>query len=137
MHLRPDVETTGGTVGLGSGLEGSAPIRVFISYAVREGKEHNAAVRRLAKLLRKNGVDAELDRYAENEGREWSVWMEEEIDRADFVLVVVSPAYRRAADGEALPDEGRGVRGEVGHLRELIYRDRRAGFRKVIPVVLP
>jgi len=110
--------------------------RVFISYA-HDNDDHVESVRRFWELLRAAGVDARLDLPAATVRRDWPVWMMGEFRRAEVILVIASPAYRRRAEGEADPDEGRGVQFEGALLRELIYADRRAWFSRVLPVVLP
>jgi hypothetical protein len=63
--------------------------------------------------------------------------MVQQIRKAERVLVVASPAYARRAQGDAEPNEGRGVQWEARLIREMVYSDERAGLRRVLPVVLP
>ena len=109
---------------------------VFISYA-HDGDQHVESVRKLWQLLRTHGVDARLDVGATAARQDWPVWMMAELKRADFVLVVASPAYRKRAEGEAAADEGRGVQFEGALLRELLYADRPRWFPRILPVILP
>ena len=113
-------------------------VRVFISYAWDvDDPQHGEAVRGLAELLRSQGVDARLDRYAEDEPRDWPLWMMEQFREADFVIVVASAAYRRRADGLADSGEGRGVQFEAAILRDLVLDDRARWSRKILTVLLP
>jgi hypothetical protein len=89
--------------GLPGGLE--AP-RVFVSHA-HDDEEHEDRVRRLWHLLRANGTDARLDLPAAEERQDWTEWMTRQVRDADRVLVVASPEYRRRAEGDAEPGEGR------------------------------
>jgi hypothetical protein len=117
---------------------GAAPApapRVFISYA-RESDEHAEAVRDLWVFLRANGVDARLDRIAAQRRQDWPLWMEEQIDAADHVLVIASPAYGRRAGADAGPDDGAGVQYEARLLRNLFYQQQK-DLSRFIPVVLP
>jgi tetratricopeptide (TPR) repeat protein len=114
----------------------TAPTRVFVSYA-HDSVEHQEAVRGLWILLRSLGVDARLDLPAAERRHDWPIWMLRQVRKADFVLVVASPAYRRRAEGDAGVNEGRGVQFEAALLREELYRDREAGMRKFLPVLLP
>ncbi|WP_410595666.1 SEFIR domain-containing protein [Amycolatopsis sp. lyj-23] len=109
---------------------------VLISYA-QEDETHNEAVRHLAQLLRSNGVEAELDLYAARHRQDWAAWYQQQITRADFVLVIASPEYKEQAEGQGPPSQGRSVSWESLLIREDIYRDRQVALRKYLPVVLP
>ncbi len=109
--------------------------RVFISYA-HESDEHAEAVRDLWVFLRANGVDARLDRVAAQRRQDWTLWMEEQVDAADHILVIASPAYRRRAGPGADPGEGRGVQYEARLLRNLFYQHQQ-DLDRFLPVVLP
>ena len=111
-------------------------VRVFISYA-QDGAEHEDRVRELWVFLRSQGIDARLDLPARERRQDWPVWMLREVRAARFVLVVASPAYKRRAEGDAAPGEGRGVQWEAALIREEVYADREAALEKFLPVVLP
>ncbi len=115
---------------------GRTPLRVFISYS-HESEAHREAVRRLWSLLRECGIEAVLDLPAAAVRQDWTQWMCMQIREADYVLVIASPGYRRGGDGLAAPDDGRGVQFEAGLIRDMVFRDRAAGLRKVLPVLLP
>lgn len=113
------------------------PPRIFISYA-QDDAEHMEAVRQLRDLLHKTiGVAAEWDQNAAERPQEWSLWAQRQIEQADFILVIGSPAYRTRAEGRAAPGTGRGVQWEARLIRELAYADSEAALAKVLPVVLP
>lgn len=112
----------------------AAAIRAFISYA-HDSPEHTELVRRLWVLLRDNGIDARCDLDV-NVRQDWPWWMEAELPRAHYVLVVASPGYAARAT-ERTDDAGRGVEYEASLLRELLYADRRTWFPRILPVVLP
>ncbi|WP_322767000.1 CHAT domain-containing protein, partial [Frankia sp. Cr1] len=130
-----DADETAGLGAVGRS-ENPPPVRVFISYA-HESEAHAEAVRDLWVLLRRFGVDARLDRPAAEQRQDWPLWMIEQVREADFVLVVVSPAYRRRAEGQAGADEGRGVQFEAALIREALYAQRAITLERVLPVVLP
>lgn len=113
-----------------------AAVRVFISYA-HDSAEHIERVRALWEFLRGCGIDAQLDLEAAGRRQDWAEWMEQELARADFVLVVASPQYKLRAGGHTGPRVGRGVRQESVLLREWLYGDRPTWFPKILPVVLP
>jgi hypothetical protein len=111
--------------------------RVFVSYA-HDSVQHKELVRQFATFLRTRvGLDVHLDRWYDDGRRDWSVWAIEQLREADFILVIASPAYRRRADGEAPPDEGRGAQFEAAIIRDNITRNLPSATRRVLPVVLP
>jgi hypothetical protein len=121
--------------GPGAAVDGTPPV-VFISYA-HESDEHKNAVRDLWLVLRDNGVDAKLDAPAAEVWQDWPLWMEEQVDRSAFVLVIASKAYKLHAGATPITDRGRGVQYEASLLREKIYADRATWRGKVLPVLLP
>ena len=124
-----------GSAAPGEGPAGS-PVRVFISYA-HDDQAHEDRVRQLWMFLRGQGIDARLDLPAAEQRQDWAQWMTQEVRDADYVLVIASPDYKRRAEGDAAPDEGRGVQWEARLIREVFYTDQDAGLRRFLPVVLP
>ena len=119
-------------------VEGQAsgrPVRVFLSYA-HDDADHEGRVREFWAFLRGCGVDARLD-LAVADRVDWAQWMTREVQDADRVLVIASPAYKRRAEGDAGPTEGRGVQWEARLIRDVVYADQSAGLRRFLPVVLP
>ena len=112
------------------------PLRVFISYA-HDDAAHEERVREFWFFLRANGIDARLDLQGLEERRDWAEWITHEVRDADRVLVIASPEYRRRAEGDAGPSEGRGVQWESRLIRDRFYADQQAGWQQFIPVVLP
>jgi tetratricopeptide (TPR) repeat protein len=110
-------------------------VRVFISYAWGD-REHEELVRGLWLFLRANGIDARLDLPASEERRDWVQWMSREVRDADRIVVVASSGYKLRAEGDAEPDEGRGVQFESWLIRQRFYADPAAGVRLVLPVLL-
>ncbi|QIS10497.1 toll/interleukin-1 receptor domain-containing protein [Nocardia arthritidis] len=111
-------------------------VRVFISYA-KADRAHSDAVRNLWNFLRQNGIDARLDLPAAGRRQDWPVWMQREIEAADYVLVAASAAYRASSDRRAANGAGRGANYEAALLRELIYADREKWYGRILPVLLP
>jgi len=101
---------------------GTAPLppRVFISYS-HDSLEHMERVKDFANKLRTHGIDSVVDRYFEDTLKiRWSAWMEQEIDAANFVLVVATPGYlHRQKPGEA--ESGGGVNWEGAIITEELY----------------
>jgi hypothetical protein len=110
--------------------------RVFISYA-HDNTEHEERVRAFWLFLRANSIDAKLDLPGSEERRDWAQWMSQQVRRADRILVIASPQYKLRAEGDAEPDQGRGVQWESMQIRDRLLADQRAGLRLVLPVVLP
>ncbi|MFC0108322.1 SEFIR domain-containing protein [Kibdelosporangium aridum] len=111
--------------------------RVFISYA-HDSAEHMEQVREFGTFLRAQiGLEVELDRWFENARRDWSGWAVERLTKADFILVIASPEYRRRADGELPPSIGRGAQFEASILRNAVTEDRIRATERILPVVLP
>lgn len=108
----------------------SAP-RVFISYS-HDSEAHNLRVLELCNRLRDEGVDAHIDRYHESPPEGWPLWMERQIEAADFVLVICTDQYRRHFEGH--DDAGRGVQWEGAIISYALYQSR-APNKTFVPVV--
>lgn len=113
------------------------PPRVFISYA-HDSEQHLRQVHEFAWFLRVDcGIDVRLDVWDADQRRDWSVWVMEQVQEAEFVLVVASPAYKhRAEGGVAERSGGCGVQFEAALLRTLLAKDLEQWVHKVLPVVL-
>ncbi|MEV6824026.1 toll/interleukin-1 receptor domain-containing protein [Amycolatopsis sp. NPDC051102] len=109
---------------------------VFLSYA-HDDPGHKETVRTLAELLVRNGIDADMDQWAGPGRQDWQAWATGLITKADFVLIIASPAYRRAGDGLAKTGDNRGVQAESATIRDLLHQDRRTWTARLLPVVLP
>ena len=108
------------------------PPRVLISYR-HESHEHAERVRALSDQLRRDGVDAVIDRYVPAPSEGWSWWMEGELKKADRVIVVCSEGYRASASREAEKGQGHGTSWEWYLIRKEFYDSRGAGER-ITPV---
>lgn len=111
------------------------PPQVFISYA-HDSDAHRELVRDLWIFLRANGVNARIDRIAAEQRVDWSLWIEQEVAEADWILIVASPAYRRQASYNADASDRRGVLYEARLIRDLFYHDQ-SRLGRFLPVVLP
>src|SRR5215471_16743593 len=107
--------------------------RVFISYS-HDGPEHARAVLALSNKLRSEGVDCVLDQYESSPPEGWPQWMDREIKKAQFVLMVCTEAYYRRVMGEEKPGIGYGIAWESNLIYNHIYS---AGSRnsKFIPII--
>ena len=108
--------------------------RVFISYS-HDSDIHREFVRNLANDLRRDGLDCQIDQYVNGFPPEgWQRWMEAQVERADFVLIVCTPLYLQRYRGND-PDGGRGVNFEGVVISQMLYDHyyRNAKFIPVIP----
>lgn len=101
--------------------------RVFISYS-HDSPAHCQWVARLASRLRFQGIDAVLDQWNLRPGQDIGAFMEQEIARADRVLVVCTDDYVAKAERQA---------GGVGYERMIVTAEllRDVGTLKFIPIV--
>jgi hypothetical protein len=116
-------------------LESRPPV-VFVSYA-HDSDDHIGQVVQFATQLRSQGVDARLDVYSDAVRQDWYTWMGRQVETSDFVIVIASPAYRVAGDGDAPADHHRGVQAEAALLRDRLYQNRPLWEKRILPVVLP
>ena len=107
-----------------SSESGRATCRVFISYS-HDSPEHQQRVLAWAERLRKDGVDAQLDRYVPGtpEGG-WPRWMLDKLDWADFVLVVCTETYYKRFRGHEESGKGKGVDWEGNLITSEIYNTK-------------
>jgi tetratricopeptide (TPR) repeat protein len=107
--------------------------RVFISYS-HDDEEHRERVRFLSDKLRSNGINCRIDQSIEHDpSADWSLWMEDEIEDADFVLVVCTPTYYERYRNKSPEGEGLGVRWEGAILRRELYNKEKNKSR-FIPI---
>ncbi|MGV9391429.1 TIR domain-containing protein [Streptomyces olivaceus] len=111
---------------------------VFLSYAhEKDGGQHQGRVKALHDWLAVKGVEVRLDLTAHQEGpQHWARWMRDQFKQANFVVVIVSPAYKRRAEHEESPGEGDGVGFEADYIIEERQRDRR-WYRRILLVIFP
>ena len=109
--------------------------KVFISYS-HDSAEHCQRVLQFANILRKHGVDVELDRYHVRPPEGWPIWCEKQLrpENSDFVLMICTETYRRRVENRVHADEGRGVLWEGRIIYDYIYDAK--GNTRFIPVLL-
>jgi predicted ATP-binding protein involved in virulence len=103
---------------------------VFISYS-HDSQEHMDRVLALSNRLRRDGIDCNIDQYQESPVEGWPHWISEQINNADFVLVVVTKSYYSRFHGTSNIG-GKGVTWESTIITELYENARNTKF---IPVV--
>jgi hypothetical protein len=108
-------------------------IKVFVSYS-HDSKEHMDRVLDLADRLRDGGIDAEIDQYEAAPSEGWPRWMMDQLEEADFVLMVFTAAYERRFRRREEPGKGLGAVFESNLVINFLYEN--AGDNpKFIPVV--
>lgn len=109
-------------------------MNVFISYS-HDSPQHAERVLALADRLRADGLNCIIDQYDdETPAKGWPLWMDRQIHKADFVLMVCTETYYRRVMGEEQPGKGLGARWE-GHLILQHLYNRGVVNTKFIPVV--
>ena len=121
--------------GLASYDRGMGEITVFISYS-HDSDEHREQVLALSERLRADGIKTLLDRYVNGSPKQgWPRWMLDQLDAANFVLVVCTETYYRRFRGHEEPGKGKGVDWEGALITQGIY-DSRSRTLKFVPVFL-
>ena len=108
--------------------------KVFISYS-HDSDEHREFVRTISDRLRNEGLDCRIDLYINGFPPEgWQRWMKDQIETADFVLVVCTPTYLKRFRGQER-DSGRGATFEGLIISQTLYNlyYRNTKFIPVIP----
>jgi hypothetical protein len=108
---------------------------VFISYS-HDSEEHRARVLGLSERLRRDGIETILDQYINGSPQQgWPRWMLDQLDAAEFVLVVCTETYYRRFRGHEQPGKGKGVDWEGALITQELY-DSRSRTLKFVPVFL-
>ena len=106
---------------------------VFISYS-HDLQNHRDMVLALSERLREDGIETLLDLYVNGSPAEgWPRWMLDQLDDADFVLVVCTETYYRRFRGHEVPGKGKGVDWEGALITQEIYNERSKTL-KFVPV---
>lgn len=101
---------------------------VFLSYR-HEGPVHAAAVHRLGKLLREASIPVLLDHFYldDNPGGPdvgWPNWSTQAAEECRCVLVIASPGWFQAFEGQGDPESGRGAAAEAHVLKQYLYDEK-------------
>ena len=96
---------------------------VFISYS-QDSLSFADQVLSFANKLRREGIDAILDQYEEAPSEGWPRWMENSINRADYVIVIGSKGYYDKIYGNVELGKGRGVKWEGNLIYQKLYMER-------------
>src|SRR5215469_5686931 len=96
------------------------PPRAFVSYS-HDSAEHVNAVRRVADMLRHQGVDCRMDLYETVPPKGWPAWMQEQIMESDFVIVVCTETYADRLSARSPEGVGLGVAWEGLLISQEVY----------------
>jgi hypothetical protein len=107
--------------------------KVFISYSY-DSYEHKDRVLDLSDRLRNDGIDSCIDQYEDSPSEGWPWWMINQIESANFVLVVCTENYERRFRGKEEMGKGLGVRWEGAIITQQIY-DSEVHNTTFIPVL--
>jgi hypothetical protein len=110
--------------------------RVFISYA-HDDDAHKQLVRDFANLLIRCGLDVRLDQFAAPRRKDWYLWAIDNIDNAEFVIIIASPKCRAVGEGKIDRNAHPGMHCELTVIRDRLQENRKLWEQKVLPVVLP
>ncbi len=104
--------------------------KVFISYSHKDDA-YEQKMLGFANRLRDDGIDANIDLYYPTPSEGWPRWMENQINAADFIIVVCNESYwKKCYEGSG----GKGVIWEVNMVYQKLY-DERCDTTKFIPVI--
>ena len=104
--------------------------KVFISYS-HDSKEHQDRVLALSDKLRSEGIDCSLDQYEDSPPEGWPKWMDRNIKKSDFVLVVCTEIYYSRVMGT--DEKGMGIKWESSLIYQHLY-NAGANNTKFIPI---
>ena len=107
-------------------------IKVFISYS-HDSPEHMDRVLALSDRLRREGVDCRVDRYEQSPPEGWPQWCENQVEKAEFALVVCTEVFARRFKKEEEPGKGLGVTWEASIITQELY-DKQGRNTKFIPI---
>ncbi len=108
--------------------------KIFISYS-HDSPEHVARILALSNRLRIDGLDCELDQYIQCPPKGWPNWMLDQIEEADYVLIVCTKTYHDRFRGRAVGAVGKGAVWEGAIVTQEIYADKGQN-KKFVPLVL-
>ncbi|MFF0043613.1 SAV_2336 N-terminal domain-related protein [Streptomyces mirabilis] len=137
VDLLPDRPSVRGGDSTSDASAGRRRQRVFISYAHEDDDgAHAEQVRNLVEVLRAARIDVRLDPDEREEPRDWAAGIRHELEEADVILVIASPAYKRRAEGLEADLSGR-MAFEARLLRNELAHTPADVSQRILPVLLP
>lgn len=105
--------------------------KVFISYS-HDSKEHQDRVLEFSNKLRGEGIDCIIDQYEDSPPEGWPKWMDRNVKKSDFVLVVCTETYYNRVIGT--DEKGNGIKWESTLIYQQLYNSG-SHNTKFIPVI--
>jgi hypothetical protein len=109
------------------------PCQVFISYS-HDSEENQEAVLNLTNRLREKGIDCIIDQYVESPSEGWPRWAINQIEDAEFVLVVCTEQYSRLFTGKGEAVEGQVANWHGAIITQSLYDSQTNN--KFVPIAL-
>lgn len=108
--------------------------KVFVSYS-HDDDHHRSRILGLAERLRTDGFETVIDQYVEGTPLQgWPRWMLNQIEWADYVLLICTRTYYRRFRGHEAPDVGKGVDWEGAIITNELY-DKKSASGRFVPVL--
>lgn len=107
--------------------------KVFISYS-RDPQAHRELVLKFSHLLREFEIDVVLDQYEDQPPESWPKWMDIQIKKAEFVIIICTKNYWLYTNGIDINGKGKGVYFESTLIYEHIYEGKEQA-KRFIPVI--
>jgi hypothetical protein len=109
--------------------------KIFVSYS-HDSRGHSERVLGLAQRLRADGFETVIDQYVEGTPPTgWPRWMLNQIEWADYILLVCTHTYYRRFRGLEAPDIGRGVDWEGTVITTELYH-LKSVTQRFVPIFL-
>lgn len=108
------------------------PPKVFISYSW-DSESHKENVLKLANRLVSDGIDCNIDQYQVSPPERWPHWIRNQVEEANFVLVVCTEQYQRRFQSKEEIGKGKGVTWEGAIINQYMYDQ--ISNNKFIPIV--
>ncbi|WP_084477357.1 SEFIR domain-containing protein [Actinokineospora enzanensis] len=113
------------------------PLRVFICYA-HESAEHLGNVSKFAEILQANtDLTVHFDQWATGVRQNWETWSVTQMNQADFVLFIASPAHTERVRKIGPPGMLHSSRFESAVLQKSIESKQASATPGILSVILP
>lgn len=112
--------------------DGLKSSRVFISYT-HDSSKHEEWVLQFSNRLCREGIDSNIDQYETSPSEGWFRWMVNQIEEADYVLIVCTENYEKRFKGKEEAGKGLGAKWEGAIITQELYYSE--ANNKCIPIV--
>src|SRR5687767_4828297 len=95
--------------------------KVFLSSS-HDSAQHSALVLRLSNRFRADGIETRLDQYVQGSPPGgWPAWMLDQLDWAEFVVIICTETYYRRFRKQEEPGKGSGATWEGHNITQEFY----------------